>query len=184
MCWFKKWNLCSSGAKNGERYTLACMLTWKLYYIMYDVYLVVPIICSWRPLLRFLRWPVSARYGHFQVWWQWRLCEFCTRWIDGIECGLFLIHVPHGQTTLHVGWVWDGDDDDDDDDDDEWKGEGETRCRLIACSSLKAPRGPPGLTSSSDGRIAINSTYYMPSQHIYCGRVWNLIQVCDVQSSD
>ena len=26
--------------------------------------------------------------------------------------------------------------------------------------------------------------YSMPSQHTYCGRVWNLIQVCDVQSSD
>ena len=26
--------------------------------------------------------------------------------------------------------------------------------------------------------------YYMPSQHAYCERVWNLIQVCDVQSSD
>ena len=25
---------------------------------------------------------------------------------------------------------------------------------------------------------------YMPSQHTYCGRVWNLIQACDVQSSD
>ena len=24
----------------------------------------------------------------------------------------------------------------------------------------------------------------MPSQHTYCGRVWNLIQDCDVQSSD
>ena len=43
-------------------------------------------------------------------------------------------------------------------DDDERKGEGETRCRLIACSSQKAPRGPPGLTSPSDGRIAINCT--------------------------
>ena len=47
---------------------------------------------------------------------------------------------------------------DDDDDDDERKGEGETRCRLIACSSGKAPRGPLGLTSPSDGRISINST--------------------------
>ena len=28
-------------------------------------------------------------------------------------------------------------------DDDERKGESETRCRLIACSSRKAPRGPP-----------------------------------------
>ena len=26
--------------------------------------------------------------------------------------------------------------------------------------------------------------YYMPSQHTYCVRVWNLIQACDVQSSD
>ena len=42
-----------------------------------------------------------------------------------------------------------------DDDDDERKGEDETRCRLIACSSRKAPRGAPGLTSQSDGRIAI-----------------------------
>ena len=42
--------------------------------------------------------------------------------------------------------------------DDERKGEGETRCRLIACSSRKAPRGPPGFTSPSDGRIAFNST--------------------------
>ena len=42
-------------------------------------------------------------------------------------------------------------------DDDEMKGEGETRCRLIACSSRKAQRGLPGLTSPSDGQIAINS---------------------------
>ena len=26
--------------------------------------------------------------------------------------------------------------------------------------------------------------YCMPSQHMYCGRVWNLIQDCDVQYSD
>ena len=26
--------------------------------------------------------------------------------------------------------------------------------------------------------------YNMPSQHTYCGKVWNLIQACDVQSSD
>ena len=66
--------------------------------------------------------------------------------------------------------------------DDERKGEGETRCRLMACSSRKAPRGPPG-------NVPIRRTnryqqYYMPSQHTYCGRVWNLIQACDVQSSD
>ena len=58
--------------------------------------------------------------------------------------------------------------------DDERKGEGEIRWRLIACSSRKAPRGPPGFN------VPIRWTnryqqYYMPSQHIYCGRVWNLI---------
>ena len=34
------------------------------------------------------------------------------------------------------------------------------------------------------GRTNRYQQYYMPSQHIYCGRVWNLIQDCDVQSSD
>ena len=58
--------------------------------------------------------------------------------------------------------VWD---DDDDDDDDERKGEGETGCRLIACYSRKAPRGPPGLTSSPDGRIAINSIICLLNIH-------------------
>ena len=53
--------------------------------------------------------------------------------------------------------MWEDDDDDDDEDEDERKGEGETRCRLIACSSPKAPREPPDLTSPFDGRIAINS---------------------------
>ena len=28
---------------------------------------------------------------------------FHTEWIDGIECGLFSIHAPLGQTTLRVG---------------------------------------------------------------------------------
>ena len=50
-------------------------------------------------------------------------------------------------------------------DDDERKGEGETRCQLIACSSRKALKGPPGLTSPSDGRIAINSTICLLNLH-------------------
>ena len=59
--------------------------------------------------------------------------------------------------------MWD--DDDDDDDDDERTGEGETQCWLIACSSQKAPRGPPGLMSPSDRRIAINSTICLLNIH-------------------
>ena len=50
-------------------------------------------------------------------------------------------------------------------DDDERKGEGETLCRLIACSSRKAPRGPPGLMSPSDRRIAINSIICLLNIH-------------------
>ena len=51
-------------------------------------------------------------------------------------------------------------------DDDQRIGEGETRCRLIACSSRKAPRGSPDLTSPSDGRIAINSIIYLLNIYI------------------
>ena len=67
------------------------------------------------------------------------------RRINGFECGLFLNYTPLGQTTsrevevrvtvsVTVCVVWN---------DDERKGEDETQCRLIACSSRKAPRGPP-----------------------------------------
>ena len=30
---------------------------------------------------------------------------FRTRWIDGVDCALFSIHAPLGQTTLRVGRV-------------------------------------------------------------------------------
>ena len=76
--------------------------------------------------------------------------------------------------------MWD--DDDDDDDDDERKGEGETR----PAHSLLFSKSTKGAARVN---VPIRRTnrydqYYMPSQHTYCGRVWNLIQACDVQSSD
>ena len=86
----------------------------------------------------------------------WSIFESCTTWADHITCvwDEYLYSVLYEVevrvtvcVTLCVVC-----------DDDERKGEGETRCRLIACSSRKAPRGPPGLTSPSGGRIAINST--------------------------
>ena len=52
-----------------------------------------------------------------------------------------------------------------DDVDDERKREGETRCRLIACTSRKAPRVPLGLTSPSDGRISTNSAICLLNIH-------------------
>ena len=127
------------------------------------------------------------------------LLEFHTRQIDGIECGLFSIHAPLGQTTLRVGWVsvqctggsWGSDD---------------CMCNclcsvIVLCEMMMNGREKvkPGATlsllfsKSTKGATRLNvpirwtnryQQYYMPSQHTYCGRVWNLIQACDVQSSD
>ena len=103
--------------------------------------------------------------------WHWMQSIFysCIAWADHIMCGMnicmvFLIIHNYGVleevedmvtvcgsvcvVQLCCG-VWD---------DDERKGEGETWCQLIACSSQKAPRGPPGLMSPSHGQIAINGT--------------------------
>ena len=57
-----------------------------------------------------------------------------------------------------------------------WWKEG-TRWNLVPAHSL--------LFSKSRLKVPIRQTnryqqYYMPSQHMYCGRVWNLIQDCDV----
>ena len=70
-----------------------------------------------------------------------------------------------------------------DDDDDERKEEGETRCRLITWLFSKSTKGAVRFN------VPIRQTnryqqYYKPPQHTYCGRVWNLIQACDVKSSD
>ena len=55
-------------------------------------------------------------------------------------------------------------------DDDERMGEGETRCRLVACSSRKAPRGPPGLTDESLSTVLYAfSTYILPHQGLNPG---------------
>ena len=50
-------------------------------------------------------------------------------------------------------------------DDEDRKGEGETRYRLIACSSRKAARGPPGLTSPPDDESLSTVLTYTLSQH-------------------
>ena len=55
------------------------------------------------------------------------------------------------------------------------------------------PPHSPLFSKSTKGAARLNvpirrtnryQQYYMPSQHTYCERVWNLIQGCDVQSSD
>ena len=67
-------------------------------------------------------------------------------------------------------------------DDDEKKGE----VKPGAAHSLLFSKGTKGAARLN---VHIRRTnryqqYYMPSQHTYCGRVWNLIQDSDVQSSD
>ena len=97
--------------------------------------------------------------------WVWSIFESCIAWADHIVCGMSIYIVREKvevRMTVSVTvcvvllccmeWWWK-------------EGEGDTRCRLIAFSSRKVPRGPPGLTSPSDGRIAINSTICLLNIH-------------------
>ena len=94
--------------------------------------------------------------------WVWSIFNSRTAWANHITCGT-RIRIVYWRK-LRLGWlfvlcncvVWD---------DDERKGEGETWCWFIACSSWKAPREPPGLTSPCDGWIAINSTICLLNIH-------------------
>ena len=101
--------------------------------------------------------------------WVWSIFNSRTAWADHITCGTSICIVYWRK--LRLGWlyvllfvysncvVWA---------DDERKGEGEIRCRLIACSSRKARLNVPIRQTNR------YKEYYMPSQHTYCGRCWNL----------
>ena len=120
---------------------------------------------------------------------------FRTRRIDGIECGLFSIHAPLGQRRVSVystGESWEGD------------CMCNCFCGVIVLWSVRwwwkeGRRWNPVLahsllfSKSTKGAARLNvpirwtnryQQYYMPCQHTYWRRVWNLIQTCDVQSSD
>ena len=96
--------------------------------------------------------------------WVWSIFESCTTWADHITCGMSIVYgrklrfrVTVSVTVClvllcYVEWWWK---------------EGR-RWNLVPAHSLlfsKAPRGPPGLTSPSDGRIAINSTICLLNIH-------------------
>ena len=121
-------------------------------------------------------------------------------WIDGVKCGLFSNHAPLGGRPHYVwneylytvrekvevrvtvgvtvsvvllccvGWWWK---------------EGRrwnpvpTHCLLFSKSTKGAAR-----LNVPIRRTNRYQQYYMPPQHTYCGRVWNLILDCDVQSSN
>ena len=64
-------------------------------------------------------------------------------------------------------------------------------CRIMMKRKEKAKPGAGSKSTMGASRLNVPirrtnryQQYYMPSQHTYCGRVWNLIQACDVQSSD
>ena len=93
----------------------------------------------------------------------WSILNSRTACADHITCGneylySVLEEVKVRMTVQCNCVVWD---------EDERKGEGETRCWLMACSSRKAPRGPPGLTSPFHERISINSTICLLNIYIY-----------------
>ena len=95
--------------------------------------------------------------GQWFIWiaFVWSIFDSRTAWADYITCGMSISIVYYRKLewqyvclcSIIVLWSVRC-----------WWWEVETRCRLIAFSSRKAPRGPPDLTSPSDGRIAINST--------------------------
>ena len=91
--------------------------------------------------------------------WVWSIFDSCTTWADHITCG------------TSVRWWW-------------WK-EGR-RWNPVPAHSLLLSKSTKGAARLN---VPIRQTncyqqYYMPSQHTYCGRVWNLTQDCDVQCSD
>ena len=109
--------------------------------------------CTCTPITMCVPMPThcTITYFGFHAWW-----------IDGVKCDLFLNHAPLGQTTLCVGWRWK---------------EGKRWNPVPAHSVL--------FSKSTEGAARLNvpirrtncyQQYYMPSQHTYCGRVWNLIQ--------
>ena len=103
--------------------------------------------------------------------WVWSIFEPRTAWSDNITCGMSICIVYSrkfrlGWLCVTVGWWW-------------WK-EGR-RWNSVPAHSLLFSKITKGATRLN---VPIRRTnryqqYYMPSQHIYCGRVWNLIQACD-----
>ena len=124
---------------------------------------------------------------------------FHVMWIDGVKCGLF--RITHRLGRPHYVW-------------DEYlysvreKVEVRVTVRVSVCVVLlccvgcwwkegrrwnPVPAHSLLFSKSTKGAakfsVPIRRTnryqlYYMPSQHTYCGRVWNLIQDCDTQFSD
>ena len=111
--------------------------------------------------------------------WVWSIFESCTTSVTTLCVGWVSVCTVGNwdkgdclcSCLCSVGWWWK-------------EGRRWNPVPLIVCSSRKVPRGPPGLSPFLTDESLSTVSYYMPSQHIYCGRVWNLIQACDVQSSD
>ena len=70
-----------------------------------------------------------------------------------------------------------------DDNDDEMKGRRRNPVLAHILLFLKSIMGAARLNVPIQ-LTNLYQQYCMPSQHTYCRRVWNLIQACDVQSSD
>ena len=124
---------------------------------------------------------------------------FHARWIDGVKCGYFLI--THRLDRPHYVW-------------DEYLYSvrekvdvrvtvGVTACVMLLCCVgwwwkegrrwNPVPAHSLLFSKSTKGAVTLNvpirrtnryQQYYMPSQHTYCGGLWNLIQDCDVQSAN
>ena len=117
--------------------------------------------------------------------WVWSIFKSCTAWGDHITCGISvectLGSWGYGDCMCNclcsviycvvVGWWW-------------WrKGR---RWNLVLAHSLLFSKSTKRATRLNVPILQMNryQQYCMPFQRTYCWRVWNLIQACDVQSSD
>ena len=117
--------------------------------------------------------------------WVWSIFESCTAWADHITCGMSICIAYYRKLRLRwlymcncscrvsmccVGWWWK---------------EGRRWNPVPAHSLLFSKSTKEAIRFNVPiRRTNCYQQYYMPSQRIYCGRVWNLIQACDVQSSN
>ena len=117
--------------------------------------------------------------------WVWFFFESRTAWADQITCGMGICIVREKvevRVTVCVGLTvcvvllccveW-------------WCKEGR-RWNQVPAHSLLFSKSTKGAARFNVPIRRANryQEYYMTSQHTYCRRVWNLVQDCDVQSSD
>ena len=143
--------------------------------LSFEVCVCVCVCSNANPLHYYvLRVPHKADRWH----WMWSIFISCTAWADHITCGTSICIVYWRKfevrmtvcVTVCVRWWWK-------------EGRGWNPVPAHSLLFSKSIKGAARLNFPIRWTNCYQQ-YYMPSQHTYCRRVWNLIQACDVQCSD